>query len=359
MATLKELSEHTGYSPATISRILTGDPALAVTEEARKRVLEEAGRLNYNATRSRRGRATKQLLRVGLAEMLTPAQQLDDPYYLYLRELVESSCRERRYACVPLERKGGEFCLEAGETVDAVAAVGLFTAGEVESLAALSPSVVFLDSCPDEARFDSVVLNYPLGIALAVEELLRLGHSRIGFLGPERKLNDRKEPAPEARRACFRALMEERGLYEPDYVIDCPMDSRETARAVTAFLASGRRQPTAFVAANEENAIGAVRAFREAGVDIPGAVSVISFNDTPLSQLTAPPLTSVSTHLEELARCAVRLLTERSTIGGRPPERTLPLKVIVPPTLVRRESAGPPAAQGEGKETNAPDGAQE
>ena len=50
MATLRELAERTGYSPATISRILTGDPALAVSEEARKRVLEEAGRLNYAAT---------------------------------------------------------------------------------------------------------------------------------------------------------------------------------------------------------------------------------------------------------------------------------------------------------------------
>ena len=42
MATLRELAERTGYSPATISRILTGDPALAVSEEARKRVMEES-----------------------------------------------------------------------------------------------------------------------------------------------------------------------------------------------------------------------------------------------------------------------------------------------------------------------------
>ena len=72
MATLRELAERTGYSPATISRILTGDPALAVSEEARKRVLEEAGRLNYAATKSRRGRSPKHLLRVAVAEMLTP-----------------------------------------------------------------------------------------------------------------------------------------------------------------------------------------------------------------------------------------------------------------------------------------------
>ena len=59
MATLKELADRTGYSPATISRILNGDPSLSVSEEARRKVLEEAGRLNYTATRSRRGRTLK------------------------------------------------------------------------------------------------------------------------------------------------------------------------------------------------------------------------------------------------------------------------------------------------------------
>ena len=85
MATLKELSERTGYAPATISRILTGDPGLAVSTEARKRVLEEAGRLNYAATKSRPGRTPKPLLRAAAAMRLSPAQQLDDPFYLYLR----------------------------------------------------------------------------------------------------------------------------------------------------------------------------------------------------------------------------------------------------------------------------------
>ena len=59
VATLKELADRTGYSQTTISRILSGDPTLSVTPEARRRVLEEAGRLNYAATRSRRGRAPR------------------------------------------------------------------------------------------------------------------------------------------------------------------------------------------------------------------------------------------------------------------------------------------------------------
>ena len=111
MATLKELADRTGYSPATISRILSGDPSLSVTAEARRKVLEEAGRLNYTATRSRRGRSPKGLLRVGVAEMLTPVQQLDDPYYLYLSNFLRQNCLDRKYTCIPLESRGEGFWL--------------------------------------------------------------------------------------------------------------------------------------------------------------------------------------------------------------------------------------------------------
>ena len=172
MATLKELAQRTGYSPATISRILSGDPALSVSDEARQRVLEEAGRLNYAATKSRRGRAPKSLLRIGLAERLTPEQQLDDPYFLYLGGLVRRHCLEQRYICLPIPALGDTYLPPEGDGLDGIVAVGEFSPAQVETLAAFSPNTVFLDASPDESRFDSVVLNYGLGIRLALEHSL-------------------------------------------------------------------------------------------------------------------------------------------------------------------------------------------
>ncbi len=341
MATLKELSDRTGYSPATISRILTGDPALAVTPEARARVLEEAGRLNYAATKSRRGRLPKSLLRVGVAEMLTAEQRLDDPYYLYLRGYVEEACRESRFSFLPLERQGEDFLLPEGEGPDGIIAIGIFTSGQIEKLRSICSKLVFLDSSPDELESDSVVLNYRLGISQAVDYLLELGHREIGFVGPAQKLDDWGMPAPEERRRLFLELMARQGEKNPT-LIEAPMDVRKTADAVADFLRSVAARPTAFLCANEENAIGASRAIHEAGLHIPGDISLISFNDTPLSELVEPPLTSISTHVREMARTAVRLLSERTGQGDRPPLRHLPQKVIVPPTLVLRESTTPP-----------------
>ena len=343
MATLRELAERTGYSPATISRILTGDPALAVSEEARKRVLEEAGRLNYAATKSRRGRSPKHLLRVAVAEMITPAQQLRDPFYLYLRGYVEQACLDQKYAFLPLTPRGEGFVSPEGMAADGVVAIGRFTPAQAESLRSVRENVVFLNSSPHDARFDSVVLNYELGIRLALDHLLGLGHTRIGFIGPAWRLGDRKEPAPEVRRTWFLSLMEAHGLLDPELLVETPMDARSAADALRGWLADGGRLPTAFLTASEETAMGAIRALEEAGLSIPEDVSLVSFNDTPLSELVTPALTSVSTHVEEMSRTAVRLLAERARVPGRPPVRTLPVKVVVPPSLVCRESVGVPA----------------
>ena len=132
-----------------------------------------------------------------------------------------------------------------------------------------------------------------------------------------------------------------RRLLDLGLMLDCPMEAQAAARAVGELLSSGAALPTAFLCANEEGAVGALLALREAGLSVPGDLSVVSFNDTPRSALVDPPLTSVSTHVEEMARAALRLLGERASIGGREPIRTLPLKLVVPPTLTVRESTGP------------------
>ncbi len=344
MATLRELAERTGYSVATISRILSGDPSLSVTEEARHKVLEEAGRLNYTANRSRRGRTPKGVLRIGLAEMLTPAQQLEDPYYLYLSSFVRQVCMEKKYTLVPLERWRGGFRAPAGEEkLDGILAIGLFSQEQIADLEGISPILVFLDSSPKESCHDSVVVNYSLGISLALEHLQKLGHTKIGFLGPIWKLDDLHRRAQEVRRQLFCQHMEKLGLLQKQWLLDCPMETEAAAEAMQFFLESQQERPTAFLTANEEAAIGAIRTLQKYGISVPEQISVLSFNDTPRSALVEPPLTSVSTHVEDMSRTALRLLRERVPLPNRQAERVLPLKVVVPPSLTCRCTTAPPA----------------
>lgn len=338
MATLRELSERTGYSATTISRILNGDVRLSVSDETRRKVLEEAARLNYSATRSRRGRTPKQALRIGVAEQMTPAQQLEEPFYLYLSSYVRQECLDKKYTYVPLERRGEGFYAGGAENLSGIVAVGRFPLSDVEAMAALSPNLVFLDSSPLESLYDSVVLGYELGISLALEHLFRLHHKRIGFVGPSYNLDERRHLELEIRRQIFIRLMKEQDLFDPQLLLETPMRKNESHKAVEDFLKSGTPCPTAFLCVNEESAIGTLTALKEAGLSVPKDVSVVSFDDTPQSTLIEPLLTSVSTHVEEMSKTAVRLLSERVSYGTEKPVRSIPLKVVVPPSLVVRDS---------------------
>ena len=108
----------------------------------------------------------------------------------------------------------------------------------------------------------------------------------------------------------------------------------ESARGLLcACIQSGSRLPTALLAANEEMAIGAISAFQEHGLRIPQDISIISFNDTPLSTLTDPPLTSINTHLDTMSAVAVDLLADWHSAP-----RPVPMKVVIPPSLTERGS---------------------
>lgn len=333
MATLKELAAYSGYSVATVSRILNNDPTMAASEETRKRVLEAAGALGYK--KSRKSRSCKSM-RLGLSEMLTPAEQLDDPYYLYLKNFVAQECLEHKIDLIPLQQQGEGFAQLLPAALDGIIAIGIFTAAQIESLHGLSDNIVFLDSSPDEARSDSVVINYRLGIEQALDHLFALGHRQIGFIGPSTKLDDWKRPAPELRRQLFIHFMSERNAYDSRYLIDVPTNAAETAAAIKKHLQEGGPMPTAFLTANEENAFGTVRALKAAGLQVPQDISIISFNDTPVSELFEPPLTSISPHVQEMSRMAVQLAVERVPRAGF--QRELPVKLIIPPSLVLRGS---------------------
>jgi DNA-binding LacI/PurR family transcriptional regulator len=95
---------------------------------------------------------------------------------------------------------------------------------------------------------------------------------------------------------------------------------------------------TAVFVANEQMALGLLRALREAGVDVPGRVSVAGFDDIPEAEFFSPPLTTVRQDFAEVGRRCIRVLLDR--IAGRTTETP---RVVVPATLVERASTARPA----------------
>lgn len=332
MATIRDLANHTGFSVATISRVLNNDPTMKVTDETRIKILEAADELNYMRSKPRRSNKNHPM-HVAIAEMMSQSEKLSDPYYLYLKNYVVRACMELGYNVSYLSEKEDRYYTLEKESVDGILAIGIFSEEQIARMKEISRSIVFIDSSPDEQQFDSVVLNFKLGIEQALEYLMQHGHYRIGFLGPTYKLDQKKRPALEVRRQYFKEYMSDVGRYDERWMIDTLLTLEETREEVKKWLKSGEQRPTAFLAYNEGTAITAVSVFRDAGIRIPEDISIISFNDTPLSILIEPPLTSVNAHLESMGKEAVRLLKERI----EEPQR-LPYKVVLPLTLTERSS---------------------
>lgn len=333
MATIRDLADYTGFSVTTISRVLNNDPTMSVPDVTREKILEAASALHYKTTGSKKQKPVQRPLHIALVEMLSKAEQLHDPYYLYLRESAVKCCMERGHNVSFIFEKNGRYQRLGDTELDGIVAVGIFSEEQIQQLQCLCPRIVFLDSAPDELRFDSVVLNFQLGVQLAVDYLIECGHRHIGFLGPSNKLDQRKRNAPEARLGYFADYMQRLGLYDEALVLDTQQTPAQTREAVIRWSEETHPTPAAFLAYNEETAITAVSALRERGLRVPEDISIVSINDTPLSILIEPPLTSINTHMDITSEAALDLLTARISAPDR-----LPRKIVIPMTLTERSS---------------------
>lgn len=340
--TLKTLAEHTGFSLTTISRVLNNDPTMTVSEETRRSIFDAAHKLGYAGGSGRRSqRIVSDTMTIGIAEMLSPAEQMTDPYFLYLKNFVEQSCYEHKLQTVTLRADADGYHALSASGIDGIIAIGFFTHAQISSLQLLSSNITFLDSSPNELLYDSVILNFELGIKQALDYLRSLGHSRISFIGPKRLGDEHMHIVLEPRRRYYEHYMREAGLYRAELVVEAPM--RDQLAVEEEFYMRMRTWnpgivPTAVVAVNEESAIGIIHALRKLQQHIPEDMSIVSFNDTVMSSVVEPALTSISPHLDYMAATAVRLVQQRASTPAHQPERHFPQKVVIPPSLIVRQS---------------------
>lgn len=335
MATIKDIAKMAGVSISTVSRVLNYDPGLSVSEETRKRIIEIAQRLNYKTPRERISGAGKERFRIGLVSWYTEREETLDPYYLAVRLGVERECFQRQYECVRLFLQDAGHLAMNGEPLDGIIAIGRFEREDLAKFPAGMDSIIFVDSSPDENRFDSVVLDFRKSVGEVLDYLVGLGHRKIGYIGSRNLVNGR--PVKDERETVYREWLQRRNLYDPAHIhIGTNLYPEDGYALMKRALESGNR-PTAFFVENDSMAIGALRALHEAGVQVPRDVSIVGFNDIAISEYLQPPLTTVKVYMEFMGETAVELLGERFAS-----KRQIPKKIVLPTVLTVRASCAPP-----------------
>ncbi len=164
---------------------------------------------------------------------------------------------------------------------------------------------------------------------IATEHLIALGHRRIGFIaGPD------EYELSGWRTDGWRATMADAGL-PTDGLLAAGDFGFASGRAAAAALLDGAVSPTAIIACSDQMTLATLELARERGLDVPGELSILSFDDTPIVRFVHPPLTAIIQPIAEVTARAVG-----RGIGDQPGDIAEP--IIVPATLVVRASTGAP-----------------
>lgn len=326
MATIKDIADRTGFSTATVSRVLNYDDTLNVQEETRTKILDTARELQYQA-RERKSR--KRRLAVGVYYSYSREEELRDIYYLTVRLAVE-----RKLEAENMERRQIQSLEELKDLggLDGLLCLGTFSRSMVKQIDAFGKPTVFLDAMPKGDRFDCVVNDLAGSVETVMDYLTGLGHRKIAFIGGFEVDRDGEE-VHDSRIVAYKEYMERIGEFSQS-LVRLGRFTPEDGYVLCRELLEEKERPTAVFASNDSLAVGCYRAVSEKGLRIPGDMSIVGYNDIAVANYLVPPLTTVRLHMELLGEEAVRILREHIASA-----REIGLKIIVPAKLIVRDSA--------------------
>jgi LacI family transcriptional regulator len=335
-ATARDVAERVGCSASTVSLVFTGKDTGRVSPQLRSLIFAAAAELGYRVNSTASALARGQLESIGFVG--------PDPTNPFFSMVLGGLTRhlDSAFSLTVLMPEGGEDY--------SLSTVQRAMAGNLAGLILASPGTEFLESfvptCPtvilDAGGTAGALPSVDLDLRSAVRELsgylASLGHHRVGYVGVSRK----KKVSLEHRREELQAGLQQHGagLAVDDLVLEgMTIDHAfEGFRRIwPAWSAAG---VTAVVCGDDLHAYGVLRAARALGLDIPGDLSLVGFNDLPYSALTGPALSTVNLF-------ATRLGTEAAALLGRY-IRTgrVPASTVLPSALVVRESTGPVRSRG-------------
>ena len=327
-----EIARRAHVSTATVSRTL--NQSGAVRPETARKVWRAAAALNYYPNSHARALVSGRSRLLGLI-----VSDITNPFFPELVHSFEALATAHRYDviltstdyqtaymtnCVRrmLERK-----------VDGVAIMTSEMDMElIKELARRGVPLVFMDVGRVGPRMSHVLIDYANGIRQAVDHVIDLGHTRVGFITGPLDLHSAR-----TRRQAFLDGLRARGIKPDPKLVREGTHTADGGQQAMAALLKQTKRPSAVVCSNDWTAIGALHAIDAARLRVPDDISVVGFDDIPLASYTSPPLTSVRMSAGDVGSTAFDALFR--LIGG---ERLEGDVYQVPTQLVVRQSTARP-----------------
>jgi len=305
MVTLRDVAERVGVHPSTVSRALDPAAARRVNEATRLRIEHVAAEMGFQADAVaralRRGRT-------GTIGIVVP--DLGNPYAAPALRGIAAGLDDRGYLPIITETQDEGHRLRpvldtlVARRVDAIISLASRhgDSGPLLATAARVPIVLAIRDLPGSG-LPAVISDDHHGGGLAAAHLIAHGHRQV--------VQVRGPAAVEGfhRRAVgFRERAQQLGVHQWEPPAEAVLPTIDEGRRLMRIVLDGARPgPTAVFAHNDLLALGAISEVRAAGLDCPADISVIGYNDTPLTPYTDPPLTTIALAAGDLGRLAAEI----------------------------------------------------
>jgi DNA-binding LacI/PurR family transcriptional regulator len=328
--TLRTIADHLGLTPGTVSAALNNSSAArSIPEHTKQRIVAAARELNYRPNYFARSLRLKRTYTIGVI-----AEEIGDAYGSMIISGIEQFLRENNFFFLTVIHRHDKKLLQTySQMLQARGVEGFITVDTSISEEPTLPTVAVAGHQKVKG-VTNIVLDHKRAVQLALQHLRDLGHENIAFLKGQSFSSD-----SETRWAAIAEVADEMNVrIRPELTVQ--IEGTESSPAVgypvgKALLA--REKPfSALFAYNDISAIGAIWAFREAGLRVPQDVSVVGFDDIPGAEFANPGLSTVRQPLMRMGRIAAQTLIDR--IEER--QEYVP-EIAIEPEFVVRDSTGP------------------
>jgi DNA-binding LacI/PurR family transcriptional regulator len=336
---MQDIADAAGVSQSTVSRVLTGAPnAIPINPSTRERILEVARSMHYRPNPLARGLRGAKTMLLGVI-----VREITDPFWAGCVDAISTEANLRGYNVVLghahsktdeaialraiLETRHCDAILLLGDTSDQPRLLEELRDSNV-------PVVAMWQGMSSIPGISVIDVDNKSGADALMSHLLELGHRKIAFIGGAfvegRLIGDIGE-----RRAAFLERAAAEGLELPEGFVSDAQNTYAGGSGAFRKLMSLPDRPAAVMASTDVLAIGALHAAGELGLAVPGDVSIVGFDDLPISEYTTPALTTVCMPIAEMAQAGVK-----AAVDDDSDRESVPLQILKPRIMIRA-SSGP------------------
>lgn len=321
MATLKDIAKDCNVSVSTVSRVLKGDKTLNVNSSTKDLIWTSANKFNYKV-KGQTATGTK----LAIINWYSHDQEVIDPYYYYIRKGVEHQCQQEQFEYDVLFK---ENSIDDLYKYDALVAIGKFNQSLVTKLEAFNKFIVFIDSNPDNLKFDSVQVDFEKMLEDIIEYTLEKHGPSITLLNGREYLENIKYEDPRLiafKKQCKLKDVSNYQVIEGDFTI-------ESGFEMMSEIIASNANPKVIICGNDLIAVGANKAAHKHGLTVGKDIFILGINNIPIAKYMVPSLTTVDIPQKQMGIEAVNLVKRRQISGKQDP-----IKILVPTKLIKRKS---------------------